>query len=120
MKLLLLLLSVVAAQAVVAQTDFNELLRKTTGEWNRLHPAAPDMPNSFRYKPLYRGELLGTTISPRPAPGVHRLPQDGMPCVVPVTENIALIPNASPVVRLPFRSKMPNAFNGKPPVDATK
>jgi hypothetical protein len=28
-----------------------------------------------------------------PKPGIYRLPQDGMPCLVPETDNIAAIPN---------------------------
>ena len=29
-----------------------------------------------------------------PTPGIYRLPQDGMPCLVPETDHIAVMPNA--------------------------
>jgi hypothetical protein len=44
-------------------------------------------------------------------PGVYNLPQDGTPCVVPDTEGIAPIPNASPKVTVPFESTMPNPMD---------
>ncbi|HEU4472176.1 MAG TPA: hypothetical protein VFR58_13885 [Flavisolibacter sp.] len=33
-------------------------------------------------------------VTPKLAPGVHFLPQDGMPCLVPDVSGIAAIPNA--------------------------
>jgi len=42
------------------------------------------------------------------APGIYKLHQDGMPCLVPDTKNITLIPNAAGKVFVPFRGNMPN------------
>jgi hypothetical protein len=41
-------------------------------------------------------------------PGVHRLPLDGMPCIVPDTKEIAAIRNA-------FKGKVTVPFTGNPP-----
>ncbi len=42
-------------------------------------------------------------------PGVYALPQDGMPCIVPYTDDIVAIPNAMPQKKaVPF-GKIPNA-----------
>ncbi|MDB5252084.1 MAG: hypothetical protein JWP27_1253 [Flaviaesturariibacter sp.] len=110
MKLLLFLLSVLALQTVSAQqTD----LDRAPGRLNQLKRLPPpvDIPNAFRYKPLYRGNVLSTTLAPRPSTGVHSLPQDGMPCIVPDVQGLAAIPNAAPLVRLPYPARIPNAYN---------
>jgi hypothetical protein len=44
-----------------------------------------------------------------PKPGVYALPQDGMPCVVPYTADIAAIPNAMPQKKVEPFGKIPNA-----------
>lgn len=40
-------------------------------------------------------------------PGIYFLPQDNMPCKVPDTNEIATIPNPSPIT-IPFKSHIPN------------
>ena len=44
-----------------------------------------------------------------PEPGIHTLPLDGMPCIVPDTKDIAAIPNAMSNSLIPFKNTMPNA-----------
>lgn len=44
--------------------------------------------------------------------GVCALPQDAMPCVVPDTNSIAVIPNAAPTVH-PYRKDMPTGPGSK-------
>lgn len=39
-------------------------------------------------------------------PGIYALPQDGMPCIVPDTKDMAALPNAAPLV-YPYRQDMP-------------
>lgn len=41
-------------------------------------------------------------------PGVYKLPQDGMPCIVPDTKDIAAIPNA-------FKGTSAIPYTGNPP-----
>lgn len=54
--------------------------------------------------------LLGYNTAPiAPGkPGVYRLPQDGMPCIVPDTKEVAAIPNG-------FKGKASIPFTGNPP-----
>lgn len=44
-------------------------------------------------------------------PGVHFLPQDGMPCIVPETVTLGNIPNAWNGKRILFNDKIPNPYN---------
>jgi len=55
----------------------------------------------------------GYTLNQR-TPGVYTLPQDGMPCIVPNTKDIAAMPNAFPQKQLPKLGQIPNVtpFNG--------
>lgn len=39
---------------------------------------------------------------------IYYLPQDQMPCLVPTSTNVALIPNAWVNVQIPFNTIMPN------------
>jgi hypothetical protein len=43
---------------------------------------------------IMEDSVLNLNASPVLAPGIHRLRQDGMPCVVPDTRDIAVIPNS--------------------------
>jgi hypothetical protein len=47
--------------------------------------------------------------SPNYKPGVYALRQDGMPCIVPNTADIAAIPNAMPQKQVVRLGKIPNA-----------
>ena len=44
------------------------------------------------------------------APGVYKLRQDQMPCLVPDTKDIAPIPNMAGKVSIPFRGNIPNGI----------
>lgn len=53
--------------------------------------------------------------------GIHYLPQDGMPCLVPDTKDIVAIPNAWPKMEVPFMSQTPNpALPNRPSVIVPK
>jgi hypothetical protein len=44
-----------------------------------------------------------------PAPGIYRLPIDRMPCIVPDTKELAVIPNAwKAPITLPYSATIPN------------
>jgi len=75
--------------------------------------------NPAPYYPLNapRVQLLDTTakgkqlsaILKNPTPGVYRMPQDGMPCVVPDTKEIAAMPNAwKGKLGMPYQGRIPN------------
>ena len=52
-----------------------------------------------------------------PKPGVYRLRQDNMPCIVPDTKDLAIIPNAwKGPVKVPFRGNSPRIPNPALPV----
>lgn len=58
--------------------------------------------------------VFNNLIFPKKAkPGVYRLPQDNMPCIVPDTKDIAVMPNAfKGTVNVPFIAvppRIPNA-----------
>ncbi|GAA4319049.1 hypothetical protein [Flaviaesturariibacter amylovorans] len=69
------------------------------------------------YKPLQAPGIIvdslgNVTLPFKPlqgTPGTYSLPQDGMPCIVPDTNGIAAMPNATPGRFHSFRSDMPNA-----------
>lgn len=58
-----------------------------------------------------------------PEPGVHRLRQDNMPCIVPDPSATVSIPNAwQDEVKVPYTSpaaRIPNAAQSWPPLQAT-
>lgn len=75
-------------------------------------------------RPIYKDSLIKVFkdfYSMKQAPGIHYLPQDNMPCLVPDTKDMAAIPNAWPHVQLPFQSAIPNpGLQNKPLVDRPK
>lgn len=52
--------------------------------------------------------MLGAKAMKR-KPGVYSLPQDGMPCIVPDTNDIAAMPNAAKAIAVPPANRIPNA-----------
>ncbi len=106
MKPFLLLGFLIAAATVGAQEQ-------------KLELETPTVP--YRNQPMLPPDINGKTLAPPlqwnkgvklPA-GMHRLPQDNMPCVVPHTQAIAAIPNAmaitAPALRLTKPGQIPNA-----------
>jgi hypothetical protein len=56
--------------------------------------------------------LDGTAFLEHRKPGVHRLPQDNMPCIVPDSTKTVRIPNTwKGSLRVPYRSKPPQIPN---------
>lgn len=83
------------------EKQIDESIRKRVEEDNakKMGPSHPlikiDVPS--------KNEQIPTT---RRKPGVYALPQEGMPCVVPDTEGLAAMPNATPMT-YPYRKDMP-------------
>jgi hypothetical protein len=63
-------------------------------------------------RPIYKDSLIkdlkSFLSSEKRGPGVYFLPQDNMPCLIPDTRDIAMMPNAWPSVQVPFKSAIPN------------
>lgn len=64
-----------------------------------------EMAQSDTAKQLSMPELLLT----HPKPGVHRLPQDNMPCIIPDLNASVAMPNA-------WKGAVKNPFQGSPPL----
>lgn len=81
----------------------DEMRKKYGGRNLVVSPAHPLIKDSL---PARRSLLPGYPATP----GVHALPLDNMPCVVPDTKGIATLPNAFQKPLIPFRSSIPNAI----------
>ena len=105
--LLPVLISCFATIAAKAQTDLADLQKLNENprylQWFSDQVAvAPN--NNDSLVNLQYGRLFLKGVRP----GVHRLPQDGMPCIVADTKDIAAIPNA-------FKGKVSVPFLGNSP-----
>src|SRR6188472_818227 len=73
------------------------------GPYYRLHSPVVQLSDSSQNLPV---------LSPAfklPPPGIYRLRQDGMPCIVPDTKGIAPMPNAmNAPVTIPYSGNIPN------------
>jgi len=108
MKLLLLAAFVVlfmSASSQTFKTDIPKLMKE------------PELRKRFNnrvqfQRPIYKDSLIkdlkSFLSSEKRGPGVYFLPQDNMPCLVPDTKDIAMIPNGWPSVQVPFKSAIPN------------
>jgi hypothetical protein len=108
MKLLLLLIiTCLVSVTANAQTESIDLkkfrenahYRETLRQRSKTKAFPSDSTILFLNRSVFSGNLK---------PDVHRLPQDGMPCVVPDTKDIAAIPNV-------FKRKLSIPFTGNPP-----
>ena len=106
-----------SVMAVAQNHNYDSVLRKMI-EGNGLHlnngtvvlTLAPPVNKVAPTERDANGRLL---------PGVHRLPQDGMPCVVPDTKDIAAIPNFyNGKVSVPYAGNTPHIPN--PSIDKIK
>ena len=80
---------------------------------------------SFEYRDgKYFSKLLndsaivrnGLSFPQNKKPGVYRLRQDGMPCIVPDTKDLAVMPNAfKGTIKIPFVSAPPRIPNAATP-----
>lgn len=58
----------------------------------------------------------GISLPAKKKPGVYRLQQDGMPCIVPDTKDIAAMPNAfKGEAKVPFLAQPPRIPNAAAP-----
>lgn len=103
MKCLLLAIFTTAAATAGAQ-EVNPELKKKLDEY--LQKRAPNAIPNPQLKSLAPG--LGINAGQNRKPGVYALPQDGMPCIVPDTNDIVQIPNALPKKDLPKLGQIPN------------
>jgi hypothetical protein len=87
--------------AYAQQSD--EALRKVTGKDKH------DYFQNLLKRDSIKKDLVVFNFSSTPSPGIYRLPQDNMPCIVPDTKDITAMPNLWPSVTIPFKGgKMPN------------
>ncbi|MBC7863496.1 MAG: hypothetical protein IAF38_11005 [Bacteroidia bacterium] len=109
--LLPVIISCFATTAAQAQTDLTDLQKLNENprylQWFRdkvtVDPTKKDSFVNLQYGQLF---LKGAK------PGVHRLPQDGMPCIVPDTKDIVAIPNLfKGKVSVPFVGSQPHIPN---------
>jgi hypothetical protein len=110
MKLVFAVASLLAGPALHAQ-EFQPDLQKIIDN-SRLSRLKQDtlgqIPNAFGYHlPSLEPKVV------KPAPGIYSLPQDGMPCIVPDTQNIAAMPNATRREVTPPANRIPNGVKGK-------
>ena len=110
MKLLLSAIGVFMATGLCAQEfqpDINKLIAQS--------PWAKVKKDTLKPRLLPRTmdlNMLGLNAMKR-KPGVHALPQDGMPCIVPDTNSIAAMPNAAKAIPVPPANRMPNAATNR-------
>ena len=82
-----------------------------------IKPDAKLLQRAFAYKLRSADTLRKSSphIEIVPSTRVQILPQDGMPCIVPDTTEIAVMPNALPAVAplQPIAGQIPNAWNKK-------
>lgn len=75
-------------------------------------------------RPIYKDSLIKDVknfYSKDHHPGIYYLPQDHMPCLVPDTRDIAVIPNGWSDIRVPFQSDIPNpGLKNQPLVEQPK
>jgi hypothetical protein len=113
--LLLLFICCVATFAVQAQTESTDLQKLKADAYNL--PLFKDKARVFPNN----NDSLTSSISGQPLlksakPGIYRLPQDGMPCIVPDTKDIAAIPNTfKGRIGVPFTGNRPRIPNAKQP-----
>jgi hypothetical protein len=117
MKLLLIAASIFFGLGALAQSE-NSNLPKLLKEYQLRKQFNSRV--QFE-RPIYKDSIikkLKDFYSMKQKPGVHYLPQDNMPCLVPDTNDIAAIPNAWPNTRIPFQSNIPNpALKSKPLIE---
>jgi len=110
--MLLLLLTCFACLMGQAQNELYDLQKLKADPYN-----VPLFKNKARVFPNNKDSLInsisGQLFLKNAKPGVHRLPQDGMPCIVPDTKDIAAIPNTfNGTVGVPFTGNRPRIPNG--------
>lgn len=100
MKPLFLLLLVIMIASAASAQDFKTDLKKELKQ----------QPLTLQ-KVDVRTPVLqpGITLSP----GVYKLPQDNMLCLVPNTQAIVFMPNALPELTIPGVAAIPNPATGK-------
>jgi hypothetical protein len=107
MKLLLLLCAIFVFSAANAQEQPDNS-QKQKFKWKFERPLVTIEPKDSSALRLYPYA--------KKAPGVYRLPQDGMPCIVPESHKSVKIPNAWRVpLRVPFKNKPPRIPNPSDP-----
>ncbi|MDB5206902.1 MAG: hypothetical protein JWR72_1977 [Flavisolibacter sp.] len=109
MKLLLpLFISCFAIFAAQAQTELIDLQKLKAANSEYLQWFRDKMTIDLNKKDSLVTLQYGQLFLKGAKPGVSRLPQDGMPCIVPDTKDIVAIPNA-------FKGKVSVPFAGNPP-----
>ncbi len=112
MKLLLVISLSACSFTAFGQVDQDEVVKQKLEELYREGMEGDKLRRlSLPRKPDETFPQLAEGVLIR-KPGVYALPQDRMPCIVPDTGGIVAIPNAFPSVVVPFRTTIPNAWQG--------
>jgi hypothetical protein len=112
MKLLILFALCAFSQTAFSQIDQDESVKNRLEE---LYREGLDGEKLRRFtlpqKPggVYEQQL---DVAGSRKPGIYSLPQDRMPCIVPDTGGLVAIPNAFPTAVVPFKTTIPNAYEG--------
>ena len=105
---LLLVFSAFAISLVAAAQEEKDKLQRFGNKWKFQRPLRiiePKDSSSLNFPPY-----------PKKQPGVYRLPQDGMPCIVPDTKDVASIPNVwKGTIRTPYKGRKPTIPNPSQP-----
>ncbi len=116
MKLLFLLLGCVFGATAFAQISDEELKAKIKNAIIKKTDENKKTPFAFKKLNLDTSAHSHVFVAgQKVAPGVYRLKQDGMPCIVPDTKEIAHMPNAFGTVAIPFKARIPNAWKKQAP-----
>jgi hypothetical protein len=117
MKLLLSAIGVFMATGLCAQEfqpDIDKMIAQSPWAKVKKDTAKP------RFLPRAMDlNMLGLKAMQR-KPGVYAMPQDGMPCIVPDTNDIAAMPNAAKAIPVPPANRMPNAAPNRRPLPPAK
>lgn len=97
-------LTVTNLSAQEFQPDINKLIERSKFSTIKKDTSKPTLRHPFAFDL----KLLAPKSFNR-EPGVYTLPQDGMPCIIPDTQSIAAIPNATKNSQVPPANRIPNA-----------
>jgi hypothetical protein len=103
--MLLVLISFITLESfsqIVTKDEFNRRVEALMKKYPGKMKAAP---NSFK---TYPDQTMPINRFNTIKPGVYKLRQDNMPCIIPDTKDIVAIPNAFANVTIPFKTQMPN------------
>ncbi len=121
MKLLLFISFVGFSVTLFAQISKEDLQKKFEDAIKNRNPTEKtfSLPQFLLIKQEQK-TLQGYINGQQVTAGIYNLSLDGMPCVVPDTNEIAAMPNVFPNVSVPFKTTIPNATPVQPLLDPNR